>query len=208
LTAIKVGDVTYNLNVSRIPYFASFVEGRKTTQQEPSGFVHVQIPLFDVALRGLESGYRQCFRSLPVDLYQHRTLCETYKFLNIDVLNHMPLDAIIVNLKVGRADYDVDYGHPIRGNKELARDTAFQLLYLMLLGQLEDEKKDVQKLYNAVMFVVSQPVTFKYRTKRVIRAAYEARFNITVKQRSKLDEWEVKGAGSGEVDATTEEEPA
>lgn len=207
-TAIKVGDVVYNLNVSKIPYFASFVKRQKTAQQETSGFVHDQIPLFDVALRGLESGYRQCFRSLPVDLSQYRTLCETYKFLNIDVLNHMSLDAIILNLKVGKADYDVDYGHrPIRGNKELARDTAFQLLYLMLLGQLENETKDGQKLYNAVMFVVSHPGTFKYRTKRVIRAAYEMRFSITMKQRSRLDEWEMKGAGSSEDDITTEEEP-
>lgn len=56
---------------------------------------------------------------------------------------------IIVNLKVGKADYDVDYGErPIRGNKELARNTAFQLLYLMLLGQLENETKDGQKLYD------------------------------------------------------------
>ena len=208
-TAIRVGGVDYSLHVSKIPYLASFVTLQKAAQPETTEFIHGPIPLFDVALKGLESGYRQCFRSLPVDLSQHRTLCETYKFLNIDVLNHMSLDAIIVNLKVGKADYDVDYGYrPIRGNKELARDTAFQLLYLMLLGQLENETKDVQKLYNAVMFVVSHPGTFKYRTKRVIRAAYEMRFSITMKQRSRLDEWEMKGAGSGEDDATTEEEPA
>lgn len=58
------------------------------------------------------------------------------------------------------------------------------------------------------MFVVSHPGTFKYKTKRVVRAAYEMRFNITMKQRSRLDEWEKKGADSGEDDATTEEDPA
>jgi hypothetical protein len=188
---------------------ASLVKLQKDAQPETTEFIHGPIPLFDIALRGIESGYRQCFRSLPVNLSEYRTLCETYKFLSVDVLNHMSLDAIIVNLKVGKTEYDVDYGdRPIRGNKKLARDTAFQLLYLMLLGQLENETKDVQKLYNAVMFVVSHPGTFKYKTKRVIRAAYEMRFSITMKQRLRLDEWEKKGAGSGEDDATTEEEPA
>jgi hypothetical protein len=201
--------VDYSLHVSKIPYLASLVKLQKDAQPETTEFIHGPIPLFDIALRGIESGYRQCFRSLPVNLSEYRTLCETYKFLSVDVLNHMSLDAIIVNLKVGKTEYDVDYGdRPIRGNKKLARDTAFQLLYLMLLGQLENETKDVQKLYNAVMFVVSHPGTFKYKTKRVIRAAYEMRFSITMKQRLRLDEWEKKGAGSGEDDATTEEEPA
>jgi hypothetical protein len=206
-TTVKVGDVVYKIDVSKIPYFASFVKHQEATLQETSEFVHDQIPLFDVALKGLESGYRKCFRSLPADLSQHRILCETYRFLNIDVLDRMSLDAIIANLKVGKADYDVDYGHqPIRGNKELARDTAFQFLYLMLLGQLENETKDVQKIYNAVMFVVSHPGTFKFKTKRVIRAAYEGRFRITMKQRLSLDEWQKKGAANDEDDATTEEE--
>lgn len=130
-TAIRIGGVDYSLDVSKIPYLASFVKLQKDAQPETNitEFIHGPIPLFHVALKGIESGYRQCFRSLPVNLSQHRTLCETYKFLNIDVLNDMSLDAIIANLKVGKTDYNVDYGdRPIRGNKELARDTAFQLL--------------------------------------------------------------------------------
>jgi hypothetical protein len=44
----------------------------------------------------------------------------------------MSIDKIIANLKVGKADYDLEERRPIPGNKSLARDTAFQLLYLIL----------------------------------------------------------------------------
>jgi len=101
-TAIRVGGVDYSLHVSKIPYLASFVKLQKAAQPETTEFFHGPIPLFDVALKGIESGYRQCFRSLPADLSQHRILCETYKFLNVDVLNGLPFVEIIANLKAGQ----------------------------------------------------------------------------------------------------------
>lgn len=61
-------------------------------------------------------------------------------------------------------------------------------------------------LFNAVMFVVSHPGTFKYRTKRVIRIAYEERFRPTLKQRARLDQWEKGENTIYSTDATTEEE--
>jgi hypothetical protein len=160
-----------------------------------------------VALKGVEMGYRQCFRSLPTDLSQYRTLFETYKFLNVDVLSGMSFNEVIANLKVGKADYDPEERRPIPGNKNLARDTAFQLLYLILHAQFEDESKDNMQLFNAVMFVVSHPGTFKYRTKRVTRVAYEERFRLTTKQKARLDQWEKGETVSNATDVTTEEEP-
>jgi len=198
--------VSYHIDVSKIPYLESFVRLQKVTQPESTEFDHESINLFDVALKGIESGYRQCFRSLLTDLSQYRTLFQTYKFLNVDVLNRMSIDQIIANLKVGKADYDPDERRPIRGNKGLARDTAFQLLYLIFYAQFGDEKKDITKLFNAVMFVISHPGTFKYRTKRVIRVAYEERFPLTYKQRAGLDQWEKGEADNNVSDATTEEE--
>jgi len=124
-TTIRIGDMDYSVNVSKIPYFASFVRLQKVTQPEATEFIHEPINLFDVALKGVEMGYRQCFRSLPTDLSQYRTLFETYKFLNVDVLSGMSINEVIANLKVGKADYDPEERRPIPGNKSLARDTAF-----------------------------------------------------------------------------------
>jgi hypothetical protein len=206
-TTIRIGDMDYSVNVSKIPYFASFVRLQKVTQPEATEFIHEPINLFDVALKGVEMGYRQCFRSLPTDLSQYRTLFETYKFLNVDVLSGMSINEVIANLKVGKADYDPEERRPIPGNKSLARDTAFQLLYLILHTQFGDESKDSMKLFNAVMFVVSHPGTFKYRTKRVTRVAYEERFRLTTKQKARLDQWEKGETVNNATDVTTEEEP-
>jgi hypothetical protein len=204
---IRIGSMDYNVDVSKIPYLASFVRLQKVTRPDATEFIHEPINLFDVALKGVESGYRQCFRSLPTNLSQYRTLFETYKFLNVDVLSGLSIDEVIANLKVGKADYDPEERRPIPGNKSLARDTAFQLLYLILYAQFGDGTKDSMKLFNAVMFVVSHPGTFKYRTKRVIRVAYEERFRVTIKQRARLDQWEKGEAANDATDATTEEEP-
>jgi hypothetical protein len=203
---IKIGDVDYSVPLPKIPYFASFVRLQNVTHPDATEFVHEPINLFDVALKGIESGHRQCFRSLSMDLSQYRTLFETYKFLNVDVLGGLTMDEVIANLKVGKSDYDPEERRTIRGNKGLARDTALQLLYLILHAQFEDETKDSMKLFNAVMFVISHPGTFKYRAKRMIRVAYEERFRITPKQRAGLDKWEKGGATDNMTDVTTEEE--
>ena len=203
----KIGGVNYRVDVSKIPYLASVVQRQKVTEPGATEFIHEPINLFDVALKGVESGYRQCFRSLPTNLSQYRALFETYKFLDVDILSGLSIDQVIANLKVGKSDYDPEERRTIRGNKSLARDTAFQLLYLILNAQFPDETKDSMKLFNAVMFVVSHPGTFKYRTKRVVRDAFEERFRVTFKQRARLNEWDKGEAANDAADVTTEEEP-
>jgi hypothetical protein len=202
---IKIGDVSYGVYVSKIPYLASFVQRQKATQPEATEFVHSPISLLDVALKGVESGYRHCFRSLPIDLSQCRTFFETYKLLEVDILRDLSNDQVIANLKVSKSDYQPEERRPIRGEKGLARDTAFQLLYLILYAQLGDQTIDGMKLYNAVMFVESHPGTFKYRTERVIRLGYDERLRPTIKQSLRLDQWEKGEAANDATDATIEE---
>jgi hypothetical protein len=211
-TAIRIGDVYYDIDVSKIPYLSSFVNFQTNAQPQTVEFVHGPIPLFDVALKGMESGYRQCFRSLPADLSQHHTLCETYELLCIDILGGQSIDEIFGDLKSGKSDYELEYKRyrEIKGNKSKARDTAFKLLYLILLGEFKDEMKDSMKIFNAVLFVVSHSGTFKWRTRTVVRAAYEERFVISTKQTARLDQWEktdiAKLAAEDDGDVTTEEE--
>jgi hypothetical protein len=176
--------------------------------------VHGPIAHFDIALEGMEFGFRQCFRSLPPDLAQHHALCETYEFLCIDVLGGQSLNEIIGGLKAGKKDHKrmdklLKF---IKADRSKARDAAFKLLYLILRGEFEDETKDSTKVYNAVMFIVSHAHTFQSRTRKVVRAAYEERFFVSVKQRAGLDKWEKTDAAElaeedeDENDVTTEEE--
>jgi hypothetical protein len=78
---------------------------------------------------------------------------------------------------------------------------------LILLGEFENENRDCAKVYNAVLFVVSHPATFKKRARIVVRAAYEERFVVSPKQMARLDEWVKKYTANQEDtddDVTTE----
>lgn len=209
-TTIRIGDVRYDIDVSKIPYLLSFVDFQANAQPQSTELVHDPIPLFDIALKGIESGYRQCFRSLPTDLSQHRILCDTYDFLRVDVLGGQSINEIFRDLKSGQSDYDREERREIKGHKSRARDTAFKLLYLILLGDFKDEMQDSAKVFNAVLYLVSHAATFKRRTRSVVRAAYEERFVISTKQTAGLDKWEKKDPAKLAVedagDVTTEEE--
>lgn len=98
-TAIKIGDVPYEIDLSLIPYLTSFARFQRVAQPQATEFMHNAIPLFDTALKGVELGYRHCFRSLSAELSQYHTLCETYDFLGVDVLGGQSVDDIFVDLR-------------------------------------------------------------------------------------------------------------
>lgn len=63
-------------------------------------------------------------------------------------------------------------------SKATATDSSFRLF--------GDELKARQKIYNAVLFVVSHRAIFKYRARKTIKAAYEQRFYVSEKQKANL----------------------
>lgn len=112
-------------------------------------------------------------------------------------------------LKTGEDDYDPEERTVIRGYKGNARNAAFTLLYLFLSGQLESSAREKNVAYNATQYVVSHRRKFKYRTRKMVRAAFEERFEMTPKQRAGLDKWAIGEASQGggeDSDRTTEEE--
>ncbi|KAI4906164.1 hypothetical protein J4E90_010837 [Alternaria incomplexa] len=204
-TLITIGDVKYDVDLSQIPYLSSFANFQAKAQPDLTDLVHGPIPLFDVALKGIQSGYRQCFRNLPPELQQYHVLCETYEFLGINVLDKRRIDQIFSDLRLCRIDWDPE-DEDTKGVKSKARDAAFSLLYLILLGEFEDDKTNGDKAYNAVLFVLSHPATFKSRTRAVVRAAYEERFVVSRKQIKRLDQWLKGDTGDDSEEVTTTEE--
>jgi len=95
------------------------------------------------------------------------------------------------DLKSGKGWYETDYKRPVyvKGNKTLARDSSFRLLYPLIRVELDDETKTRLKMYHAVLFVVSHRSVFKYHARKIIRVAYEERFHVSEKQRANLDKW-------------------
>ncbi|KAI9042484.1 geranylgeranyl pyrophosphate synthetase [Aspergillus affinis] len=206
-TKLKFGGVLYDIDLSMIPYLRSFVDFQRRAQPQVTKFDHGAIPLFDVALKGNEIGYRHCFRSLPADLSQYYTLCGTYDFLGVDVLGQQSIDDIFVDLRACKTTYELDYkrDRTVKGNKTIARNAAFRLMFLIVIGKFHIETNDCAKFYNAVLFVVSHPGTFKWRTRILVLAAYKERFLITSKQSAQLDQWCRRVNHGSEDEGTTDE---
>ncbi|KAJ5498518.1 hypothetical protein N7453_007569 [Penicillium expansum] len=123
---------------------------------------------------------------MPTKLSDYRLLCETLEFLCVDVLSGRNIRSIMDELRSGKDDWDE------RNVKSPARDSAFRLLYLFLLGDFESDVKDSNMAYNATMFVVSHPRTFEYRIRKIVRTAYEERFDVSFNQiwiRDRRGQW-------------------
>lgn len=160
-------------------------------------------PFSDHIEYSVRMGLRQFFRRMPTQLYDYRALCKTLKSLPIDVLAGRNLRGIMGDMRSGKSDWDPDERRNIEGLKSLARDSAFRLLYLFLVD--EGEASDQNSAYNATLFVVSHRRIFKYRTRKMVREAFEDRFNISYKQRQNLDKWSIGEQEEG-GDVTTEDE--
>jgi hypothetical protein len=136
---------------------------------------------------------------MPTGLSDYNGLCETLGFLVIDILEGRKLRGIMDDTRRGKSDWDPEE------KREIPGDSAFRLLYIFLRGEFESEVRDSNMAYNAALFVVSHRRIFKYRARKMVREAFEARFRISEKQRKGLDKWPVNDPGSQEEDATTEE---
>ena len=191
-TTIKIGDTQYEVDLSKIPYLASFVNFQTRLPPPQNELVHSPIPLFEVALKGIESGYRQCFRLLPIDLAQYYTLCETYDFLCIDVLrgqSHYDIVAEMIHGKPRCDDRRVRKAKA-KANRAKARDAVFKLVYLILMSDFENEVSARMKIFNAVERVVMQSEVFERKARIMVRAAFQERFNVSYRQRAILDQRE------------------
>lgn len=185
-----VGTTSYRIDPSKMPYFQGYLRFNQLSNQE---LRHEDIPLFDVAYAGVEHGMRQCFRRISGDLDEFARLCETLQFLMVDVVQNRSIQDIMKDMTSGKDDYETEHrrSYKIKGDKSKARDAAFALLFLLSVGEFNSEVRDSQTTYQAVLFIVSHRAIFKYRTRKVVREAYEERFQPTAKQLANLNRWAI-----------------
>ncbi|EOO01310.1 putative geranylgeranyl pyrophosphate synthetase protein [Phaeoacremonium minimum UCRPA7] len=191
----------------------------KNRVNEPTGVQHhpkksaaliraqTNMPFSDVIDYAMQNGFRHIFRRMPARLADYHTLCDTLKLRGIDVLAGRGIPGIMNELRQGKSDWDPDERREISGLKSLARDSAFGLVFIFILGEPQSELQDKNKAYNATMFVVSHPRMFRDRTRKIVREAFEERFGVSYKQRQALDKWPIRDENVlVEEEATTEEE--
>lgn len=204
--AFKIGDTSYSVDLSKSPYLASQAKLQREADPHTFEFFHEPIPHFAAAYRGLENGFRQCLRDLPTTLEDFRTLFDTYKLLQVEIIGSLSFDDIVANLKVGKSDHSPDTGRYMRGDKSLARDTVLQLLYLLLNTQTGSLPEDRAKMFNAVLYVLSHARIFGSRTRKIVRSAYDVRFLPSAKQRTQMNRWNTEVSECGQSDATTDDQ--
>jgi len=154
----------------------------------------------------LRKGFRHFFRRLPTHLSDYHLLCNTLQSLSIDVLQGHGLRDILRDMRRGKSEWDPDERREIGGLKGLARNAAFQLVYYLLMVAGGGDAMEQNSGFNATSFVVSHKGIFKYRTRGMVREAFEDRFSVSDKQRKMLDGWPVGGEEECGEDVTTEEE--
>ena len=141
---------------------------------------HQPIELFEVALKGIESGYYECLRDMPSDLSSHRTLFATHAFLGIDLRQGFDDNKVLENVSNESTD--------------LARETAVQLLYHLLLPRRERDLAHRGTLHFAVTYVVRSSGKFEHELRRLIRDAYAERLASISMRTELLDSWEMSEA--------------
>lgn len=202
-----IGTTSYRIDPSKMPYFQGYIRFNQSSSQ---ALKHGDIQLFDIAYTGVEHGMRQCFRRLSGGLDEFRTLCETLQFLMVDVIQNRSIQDMVRDMRCGKDDYEKEHrrSYKIKGDKSKARDAAFALLFLLSVGDFNSEVSDSQMMYQAVLFIVSHRAIFKYRTRRVVREAYEGRFQPSTKQLTSLNRWPILKPGEdgrgAEEDVTTD----
>lgn len=161
-------------------------------------------PYSEVIGYAMEKGFRQFFRRMPTQLSQYHVLCDNLDTLAIDVTEGRTIRGIMEDMRKGKSDWDPEERHTIAGLKNVARDAAFRLLYMIVQSKINDSNM----AYNATLFVVSHRGIFKPRTRNMVLQAFTERFNVSLKQRAALEKWPV-GYFGGEVsedDVTTPSE--
>lgn len=158
----------------------------------------------EIIEQAIDKGFRHFFRLIPTQLSEYRTLCNSLDELAIDVTKGCTVSDIMKDMRRGKDDYYQEYFCDIKGEKTLARDAAFRLLYLFL----QNPPVDSNRAYNAGLFVVSYWGIFKGKTRKMVREALQAQFCLSWKQKQGLDKWLVSDFYDTDDDeeATTENE--
>ncbi|KAH7016037.1 uncharacterized protein B0I36DRAFT_395699, partial [Microdochium trichocladiopsis] len=177
-TAVEVADSEPLAGASAAPVAGASTGlfGSPDQSTAESSKKRADVPFFDVITYSVEHGFRHFFRRMPCQLADYRVFCNSLNTLAVDVVKQQRLQDVVRELKTGDDDYDPLERRAIKGSKAGARNAAFTMLYLFLVDESLSPARDGTVAYNAVLYIVSHGRKFKYRTRKMVREAFEARF--------------------------------
>ncbi|TGO46597.1 hypothetical protein BCON_0316g00080 [Botryotinia convoluta] len=187
---ISFGSHHYLVELSKVPWLGAYIDlvPRDNASYTQPGYESEyepgqSVPYLFIAAQGIISGYYFCFNMLPPELSHYYKLCQALDVISAENLSSSPRslqglwDSIALYRKSETSQDDRMF------HRARAGTAAFKFVYLMILGDfhLDSEVlKAKQKL--ALMFVktvLSNQDDFIWEIRKVVRAAYQVRFQAT-----------------------------
>ncbi|KAB5585695.1 hypothetical protein GE09DRAFT_1234224 [Coniochaeta sp. 2T2.1] len=222
---IKIGQTEHLVILKRIPYIKAFVSWERHCGRFTGAEVlaHAEdIPFFGVINHCARYGLQNVFRRMPAatGLDDYHTLCETMRFLCVEVLppglddlatlasgmstsRQVGFRSFTSRSLMAELIFDLDSAWPCPRFE--ARERVFRMLYVLLMEDIEGCSPE--NLFKGVEQILQNPQIFDTShtsVPRIIRKAFEERVVITDEEREKLDEYEWARLGPPDSDSEDE----
>ncbi|TGO09561.1 hypothetical protein BTUL_0161g00140 [Botrytis tulipae] len=222
---ISFGCHHYVVELSKVPWLGAYIDlvPRDNASYTQPGYESEyepgqSIPYLFIAAQGIINGYYFCFNMLPPELSHYYRLCQA-----LDAISAENLSSNLESLQ-GLWTSIAFYGDPKTSqdvrilHRARAGTAAFKFVYLMILGdfppdsEVPEEKQELALRF--VKTVLSNQDDFIWEIRKVVRAAYQVRFETTWDEfkmfddfggqtETKLEDFEIKEAAK---EATAKEE--
>ncbi|KAH8906676.1 hypothetical protein BR93DRAFT_627710 [Coniochaeta sp. PMI_546] len=192
---MQIGDKEYLVHIKNIPYLQAMVVFQQNSGQLTDGQTPVHeddIPFFEIINFAVSHGFRHFFRFMPDNLDRYRELFKTLDYLLIDVLEQIELHDIAKEIEEGvTAWIKFTRAHDYQAVQQLVAsegDTAFRLLYMIVMGKIEGEFRSGHAWYEEdranPAFRPMRAVMLNVRlwdqgTKMMLLRAYYERFGVS-----------------------------
>ncbi|KAF5874158.1 putative geranylgeranyl pyrophosphate synthetase protein [Botrytis fragariae] len=184
---ISFGSHHYVVELSKVPWLGAYIDlmprdnASYTQPSDESEHESDQsVPYLFIAAQGIINGYYFCFKMLPPELSHYYKLCQTLDVISAENLSSSPksLQELLRSIDLYRnpkTPQDVRMRHRAR-----AGTAAFKFVYLMISGDFNLDSKVLKaKRKLALRFVktvLSNQDDFIWEIRKVVRAAYQVRF--------------------------------
>ncbi|TGO36778.1 hypothetical protein BHYA_0115g00290 [Botrytis hyacinthi] len=213
---ISFGCHHYVVELSKVPWLGAYIDlvPRDNASYTQPGYESEyepgrSVPYLFIAAQGIINGYYFCFNMLPPELSHYYRLCQA-----LDVISAENLSSNLESLQ-GLWTSIAFYGDPKTSqdvrilHRARAGTAAFKFVYLMILGDFPPDSEvpeGKQKLaLRFVKTVLSNQDDFIWEIRKVVRAAYQVRFETTWDEfqifddfggqtATKLEDFEIKEA--------------
>lgn len=146
-----------------------------------------KIPYFGLINIAMERGFDHMFGKVPNRVEGYRRICETLRYLEVNVLAGQSMSDIIHQFSPNYERWDQNRQVTRDELKKQSVDSAFRLIYQFLVGDLESRVDATDLPFHGTFYVCSHHSPFNNLIHKIVKAVYRERFQVSPKQLEKLN---------------------